>query len=234
MKRKGVGRLIPWLVALDVLLLAAFLIIRMSAPTAPAAAGTASAKNNVPLPPAPEVVETPAPFSFGDEPEQLLIDNSDAGRPAATAIPVKDSSKDVTLVSGSFAMRGGPNFSLYLDKETFQLIEMEGRCYFAPVSESGTLYLEIAYHPGSEAKNLSGSILWDYGVIIQSDDPEQVELSGQSALHLKAKTMETQIESWLVDVEGGCVSLTLCAPGGDTTEDHQALVAYAQTFAIEK
>lgn len=230
MTRKGIGRLIPWLLVLDVLLFAAYLIIRM--------VGTTVGVNqpdvqSVPLPPDPEVVETPVPFTFGDEPEQLLVDLTGLDRPAETTLPVGEKEQNATLISGSFALRGGPDFSLYLDADTFQLIETEGRCYFAPKDDSGTLYLEIAYHPGSTAQSLSESVLWDYGVIIQSDTPEQGSLNDQTALHLKGKTMETQLEAWLLQVDNGCVSLTLCAPGGDSTAKYQSLAASMLTFSLE-
>ena len=230
MTRKGVGRLIPWLLVLDVLLLATYLILQMIGTTV---GGGEAVAQNVPLPPDPEVVVTPAPFVLQDEPEQLLVDLSDLDRPAETALPVGDQTLDANLISGSFALRGGPDFSLYLDAKTFQLIETEGRCYFAPTDDSGTLYLEITFHPNTASQALSESILWDYGVIIQSDTPEQGKLNGQNALHLKGKTMETQLESWLLDVEGGCVSLTLCAPGGDTTAKYQSLFSSMQTFSLE-
>ncbi len=230
MTRKGVGRLIPWLLVLDVLLLATYLILQMIGTTV---GGGEAVAQNVPLPPDPEVVATPAPFVLQDEPEQLLVDLSDLDRPAETALPVGDQTLDANLISGSFALRGGPDFSLYLDAKTFQLIETEGRCYFAPTDDSGTLYLEITFHPNTASQALSESILWDYGVIIQSDTPEQAKLNGQNALHLKAKTMETQLEAWLLDVNDGCVSLTLCAPGGDAGAKYQSLAASVQTFSLE-
>lgn len=230
MTRKGVGRLIPWLLVLDVLLLAAYLIIQMIGTTV---GGKDTAAQSVPLPPDPEVVETSAPFVLQDEPEQLLVDLTGLDRPAETALPAGEQTLDTNLISGSFALRGGPDFSLYLDTETFQLIETEGRCFFAPTDDSGTLYLEITFHPNVASQALSESILWDYGVIIQSDTPEQAKLNGQNALHLKAKTMETQLESWLLDVNDGCVSLTLCAPGGDTTAKYHSLAASMETFALE-
>lgn len=230
MTRKGVGRLIPWLLVLDVLLLAAYLILQMIGTTV---GGGEAVSQSVPLPPDPEVVETPAPFVLSDEPELLLVDLDGLDRPAVTALPVGEQALDANLISGSFALRGGPDFSLYLDAKTFQLIETEGRCYFAPTDDSGTLYLEITFYPNVASQALSESILWDYGVIIQSDTPEQAKLNGQNALHLKAKTMETQLEAWLLDVNGGCVSLTLCAPGGDSSAKYQSLAASMQTFALE-
>ena len=187
-----------------------------------------------PITPQTIAVETPAPFVFGDHPEQLLVDLTGLDRPAETALPVGDTQKDATLVSGSFGLRGGPDFSLYLDAKNFQLIENEGRCYFCPVDDAGNLYLEIAYHPGGSAETLSTSILWDYGIIIQATDVQQTDLNGQSALYLTGKTMETQYEACLIECDGGCVSLVLCAPGGDTTVKHQTLAASMQTFLLQK
>ena len=126
MKRKGIARLIPWLIGLDVLLFTGLLVVNifhirideapaMSIPT---------------LPPQQAIsVPTSTPFEMGAEPEKLLIDNSDVDRPAETALPVGDAEQNATLVAGSFALRGGPDFSLYLDQSQFQLIENEGRCY---------------------------------------------------------------------------------------------------------
>ena len=140
MKRKGIARLIPWLIGLDVLLLTILLVvnifhIRIDTP-----------ENAVPVlqtqQPVSDEVVTPEPFTLGDEPEQILIDNSDVDRPAETALPLGDEQQQTTLVAGSFALRGGPDFSLYLDLSRFQLIENEGRCYFCPQNDGGDLYLE--------------------------------------------------------------------------------------------
>ena len=153
MKRKGIARLIPWLIGLDVLLLTILLVvnifhIRIDTP-----------ENAVPVlhtqqPVAIEVV-SPEPFSLGDVPEQILIDNSDVDRPAETSLPLGEEEQQATLVAGSFVLRGGPDFSLYLDRTRFQLIENEGRCYFCPQNDGGDLYLEIAYLNGVSAEQLA-------------------------------------------------------------------------------
>ena len=230
MKRKGIARLIPWLVGLDVLLLTALLVvnifhIRIDAP-----------ENTVPVlhtqPPAAVEVITPEPFSLGDEVEQLLIDNSDVDRPAETSLPIGDEELQATLVAGSFALRGGPEFSLYLDQSRFQLIENEGRCYFCPQNDGGDLYLEIAYFNGVGAARLAPSVFQDYGLIIQASDVEDTELNGHAAKHVTARTMENNYEAYVLDTGGGCVTMVFCGSDVVSESDQQALHASMQSFQL--
>ena len=228
MKRRGIARLIPWLVGLDVLLLTGLLIInlfhiRLDAPV-----------SVIPtLPPQQPVAEfTPEPFTLGDDPEQLLIDSSDVDRPAETSLPLDSEDRQATLVAGSFAQRGGPDFSLYLDQDTFQLIENEGRCYFTPQDSASNLYLEIAYFNGVEADVLAPSVFQDYGIIIQKDEVKSAELNGQSARHVTAKTMENELEAYVLDADGGCITLVLCTPGTAKAAHQDALTASLQSFEL--
>ena len=65
-------------------------------------------------------VETTLPqFPFGDEPELILGSGETPARDAEQAVPVDGENKTMQLVTGSFAQRGGPDFSLYLDKGVF-------------------------------------------------------------------------------------------------------------------
>ncbi len=230
MKRKGIARLIPWLVGLDVLLLTVLLLvnifhIRVDTPD-----------NVLPAlhtqqPAAVEII-TPEPFALGDEPEQLLIDNSDIDRPAETALPLGDEEQQTTLVAGSFALRGGPDFSLYLDQSRFQLIENEGRCYFCPQNDGGDLYLEIAYFNGVSADRLAPSVFQDYGIIIQASDVEATELNGHAAKHVTAKTMENQFEAYVFDSEGGCVTMVFCGSDAVSETTQQALHTSMESFQL--
>lgn len=230
MKRKGIARLIPWLIGLDVLLLTILLVvnifhIRIDTP-----------ENAVPVlqtqQPVSDEVVTPEPFTLGDEPEQILIDNSDVDRPAETALPLGEEQQQTTLVAGSFALRGGPDFSLYLDLSRFQLIENEGRCYFCPQNDGGDLYLEIAYFNGVSAERLAPSVFQDYGIIIQASDVEDAELNGHSAKHVTAKTMENQFEAYVMDSESGCVTLVFCGSDAISETTQQALKSSMQTFQL--
>ena len=230
MKRKGIARLIPWLIGLDVLLLTILLVvnifhIRIDTP-----------ENAVPVlqTQQPAVIEavTPEPFALGDEPEQILIDNSDVDRPAETSLPIGDEEQLATLVAGSFALRGGPDFSLYLDRSRFQLIENEGRCFFCPQNDGGDLYLEIAYLNGVTAEQLAPSVFHDYGIIIQAGDVEDAELNGHAAKHVTAKTMENDFEAYVFDSESGCITLVFCSSDAISESAQQALHASMQTFQL--
>ena len=230
MKRKGIARLIPWLIGLDVLLLTILLVvnifhIRIDTPE------SAVPVLHTQQPVAAETI-TPEPFTLGDEPEQILIDNSDVDRPAETAIPLGEEEQQVTLVAGSFALRGGPDFSLYLDRGRFQLIENEGRCYFCPQNDGGDLYLEIAYFNGVSAERLAPSVFQDYGIIIQAGDVEDAELNGQPAKHVTAKTMENQYEAYVLDSGSGCVTLVFCGSDAISDVTKQALLSSMQTFLL--
>ena len=70
MTRKGVGRLIPWLLVLDVLLLAAYLILQMIGTSV---GGKDSVAQSVPLPPDPEVVDYGVRFIHIVTPFYLMI-----------------------------------------------------------------------------------------------------------------------------------------------------------------
>ena len=230
MKRKGIARLIPWLIGLDVLLLTILLVvnlfhIRIDTPE------YAIPVLHTQQPAAVEAV-TPEPFSLGDEPEQILIDNSNVDRPAETSLPVGDEDQQATLVAGSFALRGGPDFSLYLDRSRFQLIENEGRCYFCPQNDGGDLYLEIAFFNGVKAERLAPSVFQDYGIIIQAGDVEDAELNGHPAKHVTAKTMENAFDAYVLDSESGCVTLVFCSSDAISETTQQALLASLQTFQL--
>ena len=230
MKRKGIARLIPWLIGLDVLLLTVLLVVRVFH------IRVDTPENAIPVlhtqqPVAVEVI-TPEPFSLGDEPEQILIDNSDVDRPAETALPLGDEEQQATLVAGSFALRGGPDFSLYLDRSRFQLIENEGRCYFCPQNDGGDLYLEIAYFNGVSAERLAPSVFQDYGIIIQASDVEDAELNGHPAKRVSAKTMENNYEAYILDSESGCVTLVFCGSDAISEKTQQALLESMKSFLL--
>lgn len=229
MKRSGLARLVPWLIGLDVLLFTVLLVvilfhIRID--------GEAVA--SVPtLPPQQAIaVPTATPFALGDEPEKLLIDVSDVDRPAETMLPVGETEQQASLVAGSFALRGGPNFSLYLDQSQFQLIENEGRCYFCPQSGANDLYLEVAYFSGVQAETLAASVFQDYGIIIQKDAVENTELNGQPAYHVFAKTMENQLEAYVLQAPSGSVTLIFCTPGTAAVKAQTSLAASMQSFLL--
>ncbi len=231
MKRKGIARLIPWLIGLDVLLLTVLLVVNLFHIRIDTPEGIVIPAMHTQQPIAVEVI-TPEPFSLGDEPEQLLIDSSDVDRPAETMLPIGEEEQQATLVAGSFALRGGPDFSLYLDQTRFQLIENQGRCYFCPQNDGGDLYLEVAYFNGVHSDRLAPSVFQDYGIIIQASDVEDAELNGQTAKHVTAKTMENHFEAYVLDSDGGSVTLVFCGSDAISETTQQALIASMQSFQL--
>lgn len=229
MKRQGIGKLIPWLIVLDVLLLTAFLVLRIS--------HTRIGDDTVDYPkPSQQVIPVPSlePFELGDEPEQLLIDISDVDRPAETAVPLGDREQEMTLIAGSFALRGGPGFSLYIDQSQFQLIENEGRCYFCPINGANDLYLEIAFFNGVSADVIAPSVFLDYGVIIQKNDVTDSTLNGMATKLVTAKTMENYLEAYVLDVDGGCLTLVLCTPGTASFSSQSSLTASLNSISLQE
>ncbi len=229
MKRTGIARVIPWLIGLDVLLLTAFLIVRIFDVHI---GGPAEQPMTLPDQHAVQII-TPAPFSMGEEPEQILLDTPSVDRPSETNLPVENEEQQMTLVAGSFAQRGGPDFSLYLDPSKFQMIENEGRCYFCPQNGAGELYLEVAFFHGVTSDVLAASVFQDYGIIIQKDDVQDVQLNGQDAKHVSAKTMENHLEAYVLNTDGGSVTLVFCTPGTGSNNLQTSLAASMDSFALQ-
>ena len=108
-----------------------------------------------PAPEAPVATNLPQ-FPFSDEPELILGSGQAPSRDAQRAVSVGGEDKTMQLVNGSFAQRGGPDFSLYLDTSVFLSTEMDGKCCFARADDTSMdAYLEIGYHPGADAQTLA-------------------------------------------------------------------------------
>ena len=119
---------------------------------------------------------------FDDEPELILGSGQTPSRDAQQAVSVGGEDKTMQLVTGSFAQRGGPDFSLYLDTSVFLSTEMDGKCCFARADDASMdAYLEIGYHPGADAQTLAGTILNDYGTIATTESLGQVKLGDLNA-----------------------------------------------------
>ena len=121
-----------------------------------------------PAPEAPVATNLPQ-FPFSDEPELILGSGQAPSRDAQQAVSVGGVDKTMQLVNGSFAQRGGPDFSLYLDASVFLSTEMDGKCCFARADDTSMdAYLEIGYHPGADAQTLGMTttylrMLWCFG-----------------------------------------------------------------------
>ena len=141
--------------------------------------------------------------------------------------------KTMQLVTGSFAQRGGPDFSLYLDTSVFLSTEMDGKCCFARADDASMdAYLEIGYHPGADAQTLAGTILNDYGTIATTESLGQVKLGDLNAYGVNGATVQRQLEAYLIPTAYGCISVVLCRAGTAPAGWYESLLASAQTLQI--
>ena len=227
MKRDGQDRAIRFLLILNLVLLIVFLVLKI----ADVRVRPASAPDE-----APEAVVSDAPvprFTLGDTPEQILGAGSVPNRPQETTLPTEGDQQTASLISGSFAQRGGPDFSLYLDSRTFQLIENEGRCYFCPHDELGAkLYLELAFLPETDAQTVAASLLQDYGVMEETEEIGAAEFGGREAVRVQGQSVETQLDAYVIPIDGGCVTAVLCTPGGAEGPRTASLRASLETLEL--
>ena len=137
------------------------------------------------------------------------------------------------LVTGSFAQRGGPDFSLYLDKGVFLSTELDGKCCFARADDASMdAYLEIGYHMGADAQTLAGTLLNDYGAIASMETLGEVKLGGLTAYGAKGVTVQRELEAYLIPTANGCISVVLCHAGTAPASWYDSLLASAQTLQI--
>lgn len=212
-KRTGVERAVIVMAVVVVLLAIALIVvnaagirIHKSAPEAPAAT---------------------------NEPELILGSGQAPSRDAQQAVSVGGEDKTMQLVTGSFAQRGGPDFSLYLDTSVFLSTEMDGKCCFARADDASMdAYLEIGYHPGADAQTLAGTILNDYGTIATTESLGQVKLGDLNAYGVNGATVQRQLEAYLIPTAYGCISVVLCRAGTAPAGWYESLLASAQTLQI--
>jgi hypothetical protein len=158
---------------------------------------------------APEDASLPA-----GEAEQIIRGTEGSDRPVQGTLTVDGEQVEAGLVVGSFQQRGGPSFSLYMDSERFRLTENEGRCYVAANGNGGVKqYLELAFLPNTDAASVANTLLSSYGAV-SSEAAEHTEVfGGFPAFYIKGSSVETDLEAYVVSVNGGCVTVVLCTPG---------------------
>lgn len=169
-----------------------------------------------------------------DAPEIILGSGADQGRAAAQDVDTAaDETVAMSLVTGSFVRRGGPDFSLYLDTESFQQTEMDGRCYFALPGDAGaTLYLELSWFSGAEAERLAETLLSDYGLVAAAQQNGAVALGDYEALNLTGSALETRLDAYVLQREGGCLALVLCTPASPSPAAEASLRASMETLQL--
>ena len=218
-KRTGVERAVIVMAVVVVLLAIALIVVN--------AAGIRIHKS---APEAPAATNLPQ-FPFSDEPELILGSGQAPSRDAQQAVSVGGEDKTMQLVTGSFAQRGGPDFSLYLDTSVF--LRSDGKCCFARADDASMdAYLEIGYHPGAGAQTLAGTILNDYGTIATTESLGQVKLGDLNAYGVNGATVQRQLEAYLIPTADGCVSVVLCRAGTASAGWYESLLASAQTLQI--
>ena len=182
---------------------------------------------------------TPTPVPTPDTPvtPNVVVTTPQAG----TEVRAEDVNVEVhgeqevmamTEVSGSFAADGGPNFTLMVDKERYQVNDVGGYCYVTlRTGMSGDVYAELGFWPNTDAETLSTRILAEYGIMSKQQDLGDASLGSNTARHLRGETVQNVFDAYLVEANGGCVTAVLCTTA--ETEAHRArLMATLETLEI--
>lgn len=138
----------------------------------------------------------------------------------------------MTVVSGTFASAGGPNFTLLVDQERYQVNDVGGYCYVTMrTGMSGDVYAEIGFRAGQTADAIGTSILNEYGIMSTVTELGREQLGENSVLHVRGETVQNIFDVYLLDVSGGCVTLVTSTTA--ETEAHRSrLTASLETLEI--
>lgn len=158
----------------------------------------------------------PDPTPTPTQGPQTIVDVPQSGdQPETKQEMVNGEEVTMTLVSGSFSRLGGPDFSLYVEKDRYTVNDVEGCCYLT--DDPGTTYAEIGFRENMTAETLSGTFLREYGNLQESSDDGDADFGDYTARRLAGRTMDSALEAWLIDVDGGCVTLVVCHPFMDAS-----------------
>lgn len=160
----------------------------------------------------PDPDPTPTPTQG---PQTIVDVPKDDDLPETMDTTVNGEEVTMTLVSGSFSRLGGPDFSLYVEKDRYTVNDVEGCCYLT--DDAGTTYAEIGFRENVTGEQLSGTFLREYGNLQSSSDDGDTDFGEYTARHLAGQTMDSVFEAFLVDVDGGCVTMVVCSPIGDAS-----------------
>ena len=184
-------------------------------------------RTNQPPEETPEPTEKPQTIVKVPEPDQP---------PETMSETVNGEEVTLTLVSGSFQRTGGPDFSLYVDKNRYQVNDVDGCCYIT--TDEGSTYAEIGFRPETDAETLSAGFLGEYGNLQDSSDLGEQTLGSNTVRKLAGRTMDSAFEAFLLDTDGGCVTMVVCSPIGDmspmsaTATDAVRLVDALRTLTL--
>ena len=185
------------------------------------------------------VTPTPTPIPTPDTPvtPNVVVTTPEAG----SEVRAEDVNVEVhgeqevlamTEVSGSFAADGGPNFTLLVDKERYQVNDVAGYCYITlRTGMSGDVYAELGFRPDTDAAALSGVLLSEYGTMSSQQDLGEEALGGNTVRHIRGETVQNVFDAYLLETHGGCVTVVLSTTA--ETEAHRArLMASLETLEI--
>lgn len=184
-------------------------------------------------PAAPSDAVQKGDFPFSDTPEIILGSGETQDRADLSDVSVSGGSVSMALVTGSFAQRGGPDFSLYLDKDTFEMTEIDGHCYFCLHGDfSANVYLELAYIDGADAQPLAATLLDDYGILTDPQNNGTVQFGDYEAVNVQGSTVDTKLDAYIIQTSRGCITLVLCTPDGTMQSYYNSLYASMTTLAL--
>ncbi len=182
---------------------------------------------------------TPTPIPTPDAPidPSLVVkkpSNTETPNEKEITLMINDEEETVTMsyVSGSFSGLGGPDFSLYVDQWRYQVNAMSGYCYLTlRTGMSGDVYSELGFQKDTTAQKLSSTILTEYGVTTPAPKGETVTLGANEALYIHGETIGNVYDVYLIDVDGGCVTLVVCTTPATQTHNTR-LTACLETLEI--
>lgn len=138
----------------------------------------------------------------------------------------------MTPVSGGFAHRGGPKFSLLVDKSRYQVNDVGDFAYVTlPTGMSGDVYVELGFRPDTKSKDIGTEILDEYGIMGVKVPAENAWLGNNRVRHLHGETVQNVFDVYLLDTEGGCMTVVL-STSPYTTAHRARLAATLESLEI--
>lgn len=135
-------------------------------------------------------------------------------------------------VSGSFAHEGGPKFTLLVDKSRYQVNDVGGYAYITlPTGMSGDVYAELGFRPDVKPEDIGTEILDEYGIMGVKEQPKSEWLGNNRVSHLHGKTVQNEFDVYLLDTEGGCMTVVL-STSPYTTAHRARLMATLESLEI--
>jgi len=177
--------------------------------------------------PTPEVPVTPEVVVTTPDTQQEILPED-----VNVEIYGEEETVSMTAVSGTFASAGGPNFTLLVDQERYQVNDIGGYCYITlRTGMSGDVYAELGFRPGQTADSIDKGILDEYGVMSTVTKLGREPLGSYDVVHFRGETVQNIFDVYLLDVSGGCMTMVTSTTA--ETEAHRArLTASLETLEI--